>query len=221
MEPQPTPDSTENHSPGVPTEQLITLLYEELRKLAAARMARERDGHTLSSTSLVHEVYVRLRNDRTHWANKAQFFAAAAEAMKRALIDHARRHTAAKRGGGETPSPLDGVDVVARTSGVDAISLDRHLLTLKTLDAQAHEVVMLRFFAGLRFTDIAVVLDINDRTAKRSWQRARLWLLSQLAVTGLGAAGGAGVVKDALLNGFADDDADEGGRGLGGGDDAP
>ena len=178
-------DPAGNRDPGVPTEALITLLYQELRNLAAARMARERDGHTLSATSLVHEVYMRLRNDRTHWANKAQFFAAAAEVMKRALIDHARRRTAAKRGGGEAPCPLDGIDIAARTNGMDIPTFDRELAALKSVDPEAHEVVMFRFFAGLRIADIATMLEITDRTAKRRWQRARLFLLASLAERGV------------------------------------
>ncbi|MBS0198108.1 MAG: sigma-70 family RNA polymerase sigma factor [Planctomycetes bacterium] len=176
----------ENLDAGVPTQELIAQLYEELRKLAAARMERERKGHTLTATSLVHEVYVRLHADRSHWASKAQFFTAAAEAMKRALIDHARRRNAAKRGGGDAPEPLDGIDIAANTSGVDALNLDRELANLRTLDADAYQVVLLRFFAGLRLVDIAAMLDITERTAKRRWQRARLWLLTRLKPGSLG-----------------------------------
>ncbi|MBL9001893.1 MAG: sigma-70 family RNA polymerase sigma factor [Phycisphaerae bacterium] len=187
--PRPQDIPPQSSPPDVPTEQLIAQLYEELRKLAAVRMARERDGHTLSATSLVHEVYLRLQNDRTHWANKAQFFSAAAEIMKRALIDHARRRATAKRGGGDFTGPLDSLDIAQR-AGTNVLELDHELDLLRTLDPEAHQIVMLRFFAGLRIVDIAAMLGITDRTAKRRWQRARLLLLTRLTERGVPLSGG-------------------------------
>lgn len=179
---EPDPDHLEVKSPdsGVPTEDLIALLYEELRRLAASRMAKERADHTLTATSLVHEVYMRLRTHQTRWSGKAQFFAAAAEAMRRALIDHARRTDSLKRGGGDRGLSLEWLDHAASAAGVGIEHLDQELEKLRRLDQEAHQVVMLRFFAGLCLADISMLLEINERTVKRRWQRARLWLLSRL-----------------------------------------
>jgi RNA polymerase sigma factor (TIGR02999 family) len=163
-------------------EELLPLVYEELRKLATHRMAQEAAGHTLQPTALVHEAWLRLvsEGDRT-WQNRAQFFAAAAEAMRRILIDRARRKHALKRGAGAERIDLDRVDLALEADADTVIRVNEALEQLAAQDAQAAEVVKLRFFVGMDYVEAAETLGISERTAKRCWSFARAWLYRELS----------------------------------------
>jgi len=163
-------------------EALLPLVYEELRKLAAARMAQESAGQTLQATALVHEAWLRLvsEGNRT-WQNRAQFFSAAAEAMRRILIDRARRKHALKRGAGAERIDLDRVDVALEADADTLIRVNEALEKLAVQDAQAAEVVKLRFFVGLDYVEAAQTLGISERSAKRCWSFARAWLYRELS----------------------------------------
>jgi RNA polymerase sigma factor (TIGR02999 family) len=163
-------------------EQLLPLVYEELRKLAAEKMAAEKPGQTLQATALVHEAYVRLvgTEQAQQWNSRGHFFAAAAEAMRRILIDKARRKQRRKRGGDRVRQDLDVVDPAAPESPEDLIALDAALDRLAATDKAAAEVVHLRFFAGLPIPQVAEVLGISPRTADRLWAYARAWLHQEI-----------------------------------------
>jgi RNA polymerase sigma factor (TIGR02999 family) len=164
-------------------EQLLPLVYDELRKLAAARMAREAPGHTLQPTELVHEAYLRLMGGESapQWDSRGHFFAAAAEAMRRILVDSARRKSSLKRGEGHTRVDLTQVSDSKEVSPIDLIALDEALYQLEQHDPQAAALVKLRYFAGLSHTDAAAALRISRRAADRLWSLARAWLFRQLA----------------------------------------
>jgi len=168
--------------------QLLPLVYDELRKLAAARMASERVDHTLDATALVHEAYLRLvgGGNRATWSHRRQFFAAAAEAMRRVLVDHARSHRAGKRGGGRERVPLDEFADSAGTTDIDWLVIDDALGKLAVEDATAAELVRLKLFAGLSVEESADVLGISRATAYRDWTFARAWLR---AACGIGSTG--------------------------------
>jgi len=168
--------------------QLLPLVYDELRKLAAARMASERVDHTLDATALVHEAYLRLvaGGNRATWSHRRQFFAAAAEAMRRVLVDHARSHRAGKRGGGRERVPLDEFADSAGTTDIDWLVIDDALGKLAVEDATAAELVRLKLFAGLSVEESADVLGISRATAYRDWAFARAWLR---AACGIGSTG--------------------------------
>ena len=168
--------------------QLLPLVYDELRKLAAARMASERVDHTLDATALVHEAYLRLvgGGNRATWSHRRQFFAAAAEAMRRVLVDHARSHRAGKRGGGRERVPLDEFADSAGTTDIDWLVIDDALGKLAAEDATAAELVRLKLFAGLSVEESADVLGISRATAYRDWAFARAWLR---AACGIGSTG--------------------------------
>ncbi|HEX4610459.1 MAG TPA: sigma-70 family RNA polymerase sigma factor [Urbifossiella sp.] len=159
---------------------LLPLVYDELRKLAAARMANEAPGHTLQPTALVHEAYLRLLGptDDSRWDNRGHFFAAAAEAMRRILVDAARRKRAEKHGGDRQRTELIGVP--APDPREDLIALDAALTRLSVEDPQAARLVELRHFSGLTVPDAAQVLGISPRTADRVWVFARAWLHREL-----------------------------------------
>jgi RNA polymerase sigma factor (TIGR02999 family) len=163
-------------------EELLPLVYEELRKLATHRMAQEAPGHTLQPTALVHEAWLRLvsEGDRT-WQNRAQFFAAAAEAMRRILIDRARRKHALKRDSGAERIDLDRVDIALEADADTVIRVNEALEKLAVQDSQAAEIVKLRFFVGLDYVEAAQTLGISERTAKRCWSFARTWLYRELS----------------------------------------
>ncbi|HZJ13869.1 MAG TPA: ECF-type sigma factor [Chthoniobacteraceae bacterium] len=158
--------------------ELLPLVYEELRKLAAARMTNERAGHTLQPTALVHEVWVRLTKNEpdTPFANRAHFFAAAAEAMRRILIDHALRKATGKRGGGWERLDLDKVEIAADADDDTLLLVNESLEKLAKEKPAAAEIVKLRFFAGLTLEEAGQVLGFTERTAKRHWAFARAWL---------------------------------------------
>jgi RNA polymerase sigma factor (TIGR02999 family) len=163
-------------------EQLLPLIYDELRKLAAERMAQEKPGQTLQATALVHEVYLRLVDTQKaqHWNGRGHFFAAAAEAMRRILIDSIRRKQSQKHGGGLERHDLDAVDHAAPESPHDVLALEAALVKLGEHDRSAAEVVRLRFFAGLTLPEVAELLSISSRTADRLWAYARAWLHQEL-----------------------------------------
>ena len=163
------------------TDELLPLVYEELRKLAAARMAHEAGVQTLQATALVHEAWLRLvrEGDRT-WQNRSQFFAAAAEAMRRILVDRARRKHALKRGGTTQRIDLDRVDIALEADVETLLRVNEALEKLALQDAQAARLVRLRYFAGLDYVEAAEVLGISERTAKRCWSFARAWLYREL-----------------------------------------
>jgi RNA polymerase sigma factor (TIGR02999 family) len=170
--------------------ELLPLVYDELRKLAAAHLADEKPGQTLQPTALVHDAYVRLvgPDPDQHWGGRAHFFAAAAEAMRRILLDAARRKGRQKRGGGLARRDLDGIDPAAPDDSDDLLALDEALGRLAAADPQAAELVRLRFYAGLPIPEVARILGISPRTADRTWAYARAWL--HQAVAGEPGSGG-------------------------------
>jgi RNA polymerase sigma factor (TIGR02999 family) len=179
--------------PGDPhtAEQLLPLVYDELKKLAAAKLAREKPGQTLQATALVHEAYLRLVGgcDDPHWDNRRHFFKAAAEAMRRILVDSARRKRSSKHGGGWHRCDVDDVDAEAPDAlepELDLAALDAALLRLAEIDPQKARLVELRYFAGLTGDQAAVVLGISPSSADRQWVYTRAWLRREL---GLGAEG--------------------------------
>lgn len=162
-------------------EALIPLVYAELRHLARHYLQQERVGHTLQSTALVHEAYVRLAGQNApQWQNRAHFFGVAAELMRQILVDHARTRKAAKRGGGACKVSLEDAADHAEPVDVDLVALDDALTTLAELDPQQSRVVELKFFAGLSIEDTSEVLGISPSTVKRDWITARAWLFREL-----------------------------------------
>jgi RNA polymerase sigma factor (TIGR02999 family) len=163
-------------------EQLLPLVYEELRKLAAQRLAQEAPGQTLQATALVHESYLRLVDveKAQHWDSRGHFFAAAAEAMRRILVDNARRHHSVKRGGGLQRIDLPELANPASDHPVDLVALDEALKRLEALHPQKAQIVKLRFFAGRNLEETAQLLGISRATAQRHWTYAKAWLFGQL-----------------------------------------
>jgi RNA polymerase sigma factor (TIGR02999 family) len=171
----------EQGDPKAP-EQLLPLVYEELRKLAAQRLARESPGQTLQATALVHEAYLRLiGSEPPSWNGRGHFFAAAAEAMRRILIENARRKRAEKHGGDLQRVDLEGVDVPEEAPSEDILAVDEALSRLAAEDPIKAELVKLRYFGGLSVEDAARVLGISRATADRYWAYARVWLYSELS----------------------------------------
>jgi RNA polymerase sigma-70 factor, ECF subfamily len=161
--------------------RLMPLVYAELRRLAAHCMRNERGDHTLQPTALVHEAYLRLTGRRSpNWQNKAHFFAVAAQAMRRVLVDHARGHLRQKRGAGDAKVSLDDVFLFTEEKSEELLALDESLDRLATLDPRQSRVIEMRFFAGLELKEIAGVLDISEKTVKRDWQTGKLWLHGEL-----------------------------------------
>lgn len=166
-------------------EQLLPLVYDELRKLAAQKMAQESAGQTLQATALVHEAYLRVVDPERvqHWDSRRHFFAAAAEAMRRILIDQARHKHSAKRGGDRRRVPLDKVAPIAMPEGepvADLLALDEALQQLEAEDPVKAKLVKLRYFTGASLEETAQLMDISPATAKRYWVYARAWLFGRL-----------------------------------------
>src|SRR5262245_53701266 len=163
-------------------EQLLPLVYDELRKLAAAKLAQEKPGQTLQATALVHEAYLRLVDvdEARHWNSRRHFFAAAAEAMRRILVERARARGSVKRGGGRERLDLDGLTVAAPERPDDLLALDEALTRLAAVEPQAAELVHLRYFAGRTMSDAAELLGLSLRSAHRLWAYAKAWLLQEL-----------------------------------------
>ena len=163
------------------TDRLISAVYAELRRLAANKIARERPGQTLQATELVHEAYMRLLSDEpVHWENSAHFFAAAAEAMRRILVESARRKARLKHGAGRAKRQVDESDAILMPGHTDLIALDEALDALAREDSVKAELVKLRYFAGLTVADAARVLGISRATADRYWTFARTWLYNEI-----------------------------------------
>jgi RNA polymerase sigma factor (TIGR02999 family) len=171
-------------------EQLLPLVYDELRALAAARLAREPDGQTLQPTALVHEAYLRLvENDpQRRWDSRGHFFAAAAEAMRRILINRARDKKRLKRGGAWQRLDLENLAVADQASDEDLLALDEALERLAQENKVCADLVQLRFFAGLSLADAAAALGLARRTADRNWAYARAWLFQALSQTTEGSS---------------------------------
>ncbi|PYS72376.1 MAG: RNA polymerase subunit sigma-70 [Acidobacteria bacterium] len=163
-------------------EKLVPLIYAELRQMAHRCLYRERPGHTLQTTALVHEAYLKLIDQRdTHWQNRAHFFAIAAQAMRRILVDNARRHQALKRGGPAENLELDEAANVSLDPDPILLPLDEALVRLAEIDQQQSRVVELRFFGGLTIEETAEVLGLSVDMVKREWAMARAWLRQYLS----------------------------------------
>jgi len=161
--------------------QLLPLVYEELRQVAARKMARETPGQTLQATALVHEAWMRVGGENQSWENRAHFFGAAAEAMRRILIDRARSKRAGLHGGGLERVDIGDVEIVAKAPDDELMAVHEALDKFAAHDAQKAELVKLRYFAGLTLDEAAGVLDISLATAKRYWAYSRAWLLREIS----------------------------------------
>jgi RNA polymerase sigma factor (TIGR02999 family) len=163
-------------------DKLMPLIDAELRRLAHRYMTRERAGHTLQTTALVNEAFLRLVNRKNlQWQNRAHFFGIAAQLMRTILVDHARSHASAKRGGGARKLELDEAMVVSQQKASEVIALDDALNQLALLDPQQSRIVELRFFGGLTVEEAAEVLQVSPATIKREWSTAKAWLYHELA----------------------------------------
>jgi RNA polymerase sigma factor (TIGR02999 family) len=160
--------------------ELLPLVYEDLRKLAAAKMAAQPPGHTLQATALVHEAWLRIAPEQHPWKSRKHFFVAAAEAMRRILVDQARRKQRQKRGGPQRRVPLEEIDIPMETGPAELVAIHEALDRLAQADARKAELVKLRFFAGLPISEAAKLLDISESTAKREWNFVRAWLYDEL-----------------------------------------
>jgi RNA polymerase sigma factor (TIGR02999 family) len=173
------------HGDPKAADELLPLVYEELRKLAASRMANEAAGNTLQPTALVHEAWLRLvGNDNPAFAGRAHFFAAAAEAMRRILIDRARRKAALRHGGGQVRVDIQQIDLAAPDADEQLLAVNEALDKLAVQDPVEAELVKLRYFVGLTTEEAAHLLNISPRTARNYWAHARTWLYHQIAVRG-------------------------------------
>src|SRR2546422_5832457 len=165
-------------------DKLMPLIYSELRQVARHYMSRERPGHTLQTTALVNEAYVRLVNRKgVHWQNRAHFFAIAAQLMRSILVDHARSHAYAKRGGGARKIALDEALAVSQQRAADVVALDDALKRLAEIDPQQSRIVELKFFGGLTIEETAEVLGLSPATIKREWSTAKAWLYHELSAS--------------------------------------
>ena len=174
---------------------LVSAAYQELRKIASRRLRGERPGHTLQTTDLVHEAYLKLVNQRqASWQNRAQFYGVAAEIMRRILVDHARARLSQKRGAGVRPLQLDEALVFSVERSAELLDLDEALQRLEIEDPRASRVVELRFFAGLSVKESAAVMKISTTTVRRDWKYGRAWLQAELGedAKSAGQAAGAG-----------------------------
>jgi RNA polymerase sigma factor (TIGR02999 family) len=161
--------------------RLVPLVYGKLRSIARQYLKRERAGHTLQPTALVHEAYLRLVDQRrARWRNRSHFFAVAAQLIRRILVDHARSHAAAKRGGGVRPLTLEAERELSVMSELPVLALDEALARLNALDPQQARLVELRFFGGLSVEESAEVMGISTATVKREWRTAKAWLYREL-----------------------------------------
>ena len=166
-------------------EELLPLVYDELRRLAAAKMAHEASGHTLQPTALVHEAWLRLvRTPDQSWQNRAHFFRTAAECMRRILIDNARRKRQVRHGGGLERVDLEGLEISDHFDHQRLLHVNEALDRLAVEDATKAEIVKLRFFVGLENREIAELLGLSERTVERAWRFAKAWLLADFADDG-------------------------------------
>jgi RNA polymerase sigma factor (TIGR02999 family) len=171
------------------SEELLPLVYGELRRIARRHLRAERDGHTLEATALVHEAYLRLAGGaELHWNDRVHFYAVAAQMMRRVLVDHARGRGAAKRGGSMIRVSLDEARDPAIESGADLVALDDALKSLEVIDPRKSRVIELRFFGGLTLDETAAVLGVSVPTVVKEARLARAWLHGQIAAPGAGQA---------------------------------
>ena len=162
-------------------DKLTPLIYDELRRLAHHYMSREHPGHTLQTTAVVNEAYLRLVNrKRVHWQNRAHFFAIAAQLMRSILVDHARSHAYAKRGGGAQKMALDEAMIISQERAAEVVALDEALDQLAEIDPRQSRIVEMRFFGGLTIEETAEVLSLSPATIKREWSTAKAWLYHEL-----------------------------------------
>ena len=163
-------------------DKLVPLIYDELRRLARHYMSRERPGNTLQTTALVNEAYLRLINRKhVHWQNRAHFFAIAAQLMRSILVDHARSHAYAKRGGGARKIALDDAMAVSQQRAADVVALDDALKKLAEIDPEQSRIVEMKFFGGLTIEESAEVMGLSPATIKREWSTAKAWLYHELS----------------------------------------
>lgn len=161
--------------------KLIPLVYQELREIASRYMRRENPGHTLQTSALVNEAYLRLIDQkRVQWKNRAHFFGVAAQAMRRILVDHARRRTRLKRGGDLTKLSLEEEAILSSERAAELVSLDDALKTLAGIDRQKSRIVEMKFFGGLSTEEIAEVEKVSTRTIEREWRKAKAWLYREI-----------------------------------------
>lgn len=164
-------------------DQLMPLVYQELRRMAKQHMSSQASGHTLQTTALIHEAYLKLADNREkNWQNRAHFFAVAAQAMRHILVDHARAHKAEKRGGETQVISLEDVAVISNERAAEVVALDEALQNLTEQDERKARVVELRFFGGLSVDETAEVLKISPNTVMRDWNFAKMWLLRELSI---------------------------------------
>lgn len=172
--------STQNGSPPI-AAQLLEMVYDELRRLAASRMAQEAPGQTLQATALVHEAWLRLGGDhQPHWQNQAHFFGAAAEAMRRILIENARRKNAIRHGGNLERVNIDSLDLASAMDNDEVLALDEALEHFSTEHPEKAQLVKLRFFTGMTLGEAGKILGISEPTAKRHWAFSRAWLYREI-----------------------------------------
>jgi RNA polymerase sigma factor (TIGR02999 family) len=192
QEAPPDPQCRQSHAPTEPagttgggkSEELLPLVYEHLRRLAAGKLARERPGQTLQATALVHEAWLRLQGDADQrWDNQHHFLAAVAEAMRRILIENARRKLAARHSGGlrRTECAPDDLPITSGAPDDELVEVDEALDALSAHDSRKAELVKLRYFAGFTLEEAAAALGLSERTAKRDWAYARAWLFREIA----------------------------------------
>jgi RNA polymerase sigma factor (TIGR02999 family) len=173
------PDYTRmlNDSSGFEDDSLYAGLYAELRRIARGRMALEKCGHTLNPTALVHEAWLRIQKSAPEkWRDRKQFYAAASETMRRILIEAARQRLSAKRGGGEQAIPIDGLEIHAAIPDRQLIDIHEILDELEREDETKAQIVKLRFFSGMNHDEIAALLEVNEKTVRRHWALAKIWL---------------------------------------------
>jgi RNA polymerase sigma factor (TIGR02999 family) len=169
------------HGNGRASEELLPLVYEELRRLAAGRMAQEAAGQTLQATALVHEAWLRLFEGKNqNWQGRGHFFGAAAEAMRRILIERARRKLRLKRGGGQIALNIEDIDIAEAQPDEQILLIDEALDRLRTHDPEWAHIVTLKFYAGLTDKEVAETLKVTDRTVRNKWRYARAWLLEEI-----------------------------------------
>jgi RNA polymerase sigma factor (TIGR02999 family) len=167
-------------------EKLAPLVHSELRRLARRYLGREHPGHTLQTSALINEAYIRLIDqDSVQWQNRAHFFAVAAQVMRHILVDHARAHLYAKRGGGAQKVELNEADAITGQRAAELVALDEALSTLATLDPRKSQLIELRFFGGLTIEETAEAMSISPKTVTREWRSAKAWLHHEMSKTGV------------------------------------
>ena len=166
-------------------DKLVPVVYQELRRLAAYYMRRERPGHTLQTSALVNEAYMRLVDySQMRWQSRAHFFAVAAQAMRRILVEHARKRHFAKRGGGAVKVSFDEAAIVSQEQAADLVALDDALTSLEAMDERKARIVELRYIGGLNIEETAEVLAISPATVQREWRAAKAWLYREIKIRG-------------------------------------